>query len=382
MDKKDNKINNVSPQDLELLEIIKSSYLTLDDVKWLKSRRWFKRFLKIYAKELKKRHNKTLTKKRKVKTNKEDIEVLDFTQSIKMPSKEVIEILDFTRTIDITDVKNITRATKKAKKKLKREKMFWSVTTCVCLISFIILMVILVNWYLENKMTDDVTKKINKAAELKEIKTTTKNEIIITTKSKVITDYEKYANMDMLSVNFDNLKSINSDTVGWLKVPGTKINYPFVHTDNNEYYLKHSFDKRSNKKGWVYLDFRNNIDNLSKNNIIYAHGLVNNEMFGSMRKVIKKSWYTNKANHIIKVVTPSSNQLWQVFSTYTIEPETYYITTNFTNDEEFTNFINTIKSRSVYDFGALVTPNDKILTLSSCYDDEKRMVLHAKLLEN
>ena len=71
---------------------------------------------------------------------------------------------------------------------------------------------------------------------------------------------------------------------------------------------------------------------------------------------------------------------WQVFSIYTIEPESYYITTSFSNDEKFNAFLQTIKSRSIYDFGVTVTTSDKILTLSSCYDDEKRMALHAKLI--
>ena len=53
----------------------------------------------------------------------------------------------------------------------------------------------------------------------------------------------------MLEVNFNNLKNINEDTKGWIKVEGTNINYPFVQSNDNEYYLKHSFDKTSNKKG-------------------------------------------------------------------------------------------------------------------------------------
>lgn len=187
--------------------------------------------------------------------------------------------------------------------------------------------------------------------------------------------------MNMLEVNFDNLKKINSDTVGWIKVNGTKINYPFVHTSDNEYYLKHTFDKTSNKKGWVFLDFRNDIENLSSNNILYAHGLVNNQMFGSLRKTIKPSWYNNKSNHIITIATPSGTKHFEIFSSYTILPKSYYITTNFESDDEFKAFISTIKERSVYNYNVDVSTNDKILTLSSCYDNEKRMVLHAKFIK-
>lgn len=390
---KDIKKENFSLEDKSLLDVINSSYLSVDDVKWLKSRKWFKRFLRVYSKELKKRYkNKNIEEIRKVEKNtinnkydENDIEVLDFTKTISMPSKEVIEILDFTRTIDITDVKDIDIATNNAKKKVKKEKIVWSTILIISFIILIILIVILMNWYLENKKTNDMLSAINEASELKEkVITTTKedisdNENIVTTTTKPSL-YEEYGNMNILEVNFDNLKNINSDTVGWIKVNSTNINYPFVKASDNEYYLKHTYDKTSNKKGWVFLDYRNDIDNLGKNTILYAHGLVNNQMFGSLRKVLKSSWYNNKKNHIITIVTPNTNLKWQVFSVYTIEPESYYITTNFENDEEFDELVSLVKQRSIYDFKVDVSSSDKMLTLSSCYDDKKRMVLHAKLI--
>ena len=84
----------------------------------------------------------------------------------------------------------------------------------------------------------------------------------------------------------------------------------------------------------------------SNNNILYAHGLVNNVMFGTLKRVVKSSWYNNKKNHIIKISTLNNNQLWEVFSTYTIEPESYYITTNFSNDNEFF-FMNDFQSHNL-----------------------------------
>lgn len=193
-------------------------------------------------------------------------------------------------------------------------------------------------------------------------------------------DYFKYKDVSMLDVNFNELLKQNSDTKGWIKVEGTNVNYPFVQSSDNEYYLKHSYDNTYNKKGWVFLDYRNNMDNLDKNTILYAHGLMNNAMFGSLRRTVKQDWAKNKNNRVIKVSTPSSMLLFEVFSSYTIEPESYYITSEFSSNEEFSTFIDTIKSRSFYDYNTPVSTDDKILTLSSCYDDKKRMVLHAKLI--
>lgn len=374
--------NNTLFNDDELLNVINTSYLTLEDVVWLKKKRWFKRFLKIYSKELKKRYKDKMPVKKDIKPTKEDIEILDFTKTISIPKEEVIEILDFTKTIDITDVRDIKDATDIAKRKIKKEKMLWGILISISIFVLIILILILINWFLENKKTDEVLEKINEVSDLEEVKITTTKENG-NNKEEVSTTslYDKYENMDILKINFDNLKMINSDTVGWVKVNGTKINYPFVHTSDNEYYLKHTFDKTSSKKGWVFLDFRNDIENLSANNILYAHGLINNQMFGSMRRVVKPAWYNNKNNHIITIATPSGTKHFKVFSSYTIEPEVYYITTNFNSDEDFKTFIDTIKQRSVYNYNIDVNTNDKILTLSSCYDDKKRMVLHAKLID-
>ena len=386
------KNNDFSSLDDELLKIINTSYLSNDDIKWLKSKRWFKRFIKIYARELKERYKDSEPVAREVKTTNEDIEVLDFTQSIKIPPEEIIEILDFTKTIDVTNVKDITESASIAKKRVKFEKRLWSIMIALCTLIAMVLIVVLINWYIENIETKKIIEKIYEIAEVEEVApsesnsnvsgdtdiTTTTTTTTTTTKESIYTEYGKKS---ILNINFDNLLKMNADTKGWIVVPGTNINYPFVQTDNNEYYLKHSYDKSKNKKGWVFLDYRNNIDSLSQNNILYAHGLVNNEMFGSLRRTTKSSWYSNKNNHIIKIVTSNNNnQLWQVFSTYTIEPEEYYITTKF-NENEFSEFINTIIKRSVYNYNVEVDVNDKILTLSSCYNNQQRMVLHAKLIK-
>ena len=63
----------------------------------------------------------------------------------------------------------------------------------------------------------------------------------------------------------------NQETVSWITVNGTNINYPVVQHSDNEYYLNHSFDGSENSAGWIFLDYRNNIENTEKNTIIYGH---------------------------------------------------------------------------------------------------------------
>ena len=193
--------------------------------------------------------------------------------------------------------------------------------------------------------------------------------------------YWAYVNMNMISVDFYDLKDVNKETAGWIQVNGTNINYPYVQTNNNEYYLAHAFNKTYNSAGWVFLDYRNNSDLSDKNNIIYAHGRYDKTMFGSLRNALSNGWLKNKDNFVIKIATPFGSSLWQVFSIYHIPTTSDYLQIDFRNDNEFLNFANKLIKRSAYNFNTPVNKDDKILTLSTCYNENEKVVLHAKLIK-
>lgn len=184
----------------------------------------------------------------------------------------------------------------------------------------------------------------------------------------------------LLNVDFDNLKFINNSIVGWINMNNTKINYPFVQYNNNEYYLDHSFDKTYNQAGWPFLDYRNDKNNFNNNNIIYAHNRLDKTMFGSLKNVLKDNWYDDINNHFINISTDYQNSLWQIFSIYIIETTNDYLQIDF-NDNEFISFINLLTNRSIYNFNIKVKEKDKIITLSTCHGKNKKLVIHAKLIK-
>lgn len=194
--------------------------------------------------------------------------------------------------------------------------------------------------------------------------------------------YWDYINMNLIDVDFSELKSINDSVKGWIQVNGTNINYPFVQALDNKYYLTHSFDKNYNSAGWVFLDYRNDLSNFNdKNTIIYAHGRYDNTMFGSLRNILSSEWITNTNNYIVKLSTEYENTLWQVFSIYRIPTTSDYIRTTFKDDNDYLEFINMLINRSAYNFNTSVSESDRILTLSTCYNDYDKVVLHAKLIK-
>ena len=223
------------------------------------------------------------------------------------------------------------------------------------------------SWYIDSNNTAKIIDKISSIA---------------------INNIEKNSSDNNPSNNLNNgidlseFKEINSDTVGWIKVNGTNINYPFTQTNNNTFYLNHSFDKSYNNAGWVFLDYRNNINDFDKNTILYAHGRLDKTMFGSLQNVLEPTWFNDANNHIITLSTDTKTTTWQVFSTYHTTVTSDYMQIVFGSDDEFISFIEKIKNRSTHNFEVTVNSSDKILTLSTCYQNnsKERLVLFAKMI--
>jgi len=260
-----------------------------------------------------------------------------------------------------------------------KNKILFLILIVLILITFICAYQIL-KWYINKIDIEKQTKEIDEISELKEIENSDKLNIINPPTDKE-NDYWDYIKMPFINVKFLELLKKNPETVGWIKVNGTNINYPIVKRDNS-YYLTHSFDGSYNKAGWVFLDYRNDLNNLSKNNIVYAHGRLDKTMFGTLKDALNTSWSSNKENHIISISSPNDNSMWQVFSVYTISTENYYTNTSFKNNEDYEEFLNTITNRSHYNFNVKTNVNDKIITLSTCHkNNTNRVVMHAKLIK-
>ena len=245
------------------------------------------------------------------------------------------------------------------KKKKKRKTK--NIIIPILLLIFISIMIFtgikIFNWLKENKDSNDIIEDIQDSISIDDNTDT----------------------VDKYNVDFDSLKQKNSDTIAWLKVNGTSIEYPVVKTTNNDFYMTHSFDKSYNSAGWVFMDYKDKFDGTDNNMVIYGHNRRDGSMFGTLKNILTEKWQNNTDNFIIPLITENEKSEYRVFSVYRIEKEDYYITTNFGTDNEFQKFIDKIKSRSVKNFDVDVNTEDHILTLSTCADNNKyRVVLHAK----
>jgi len=225
-------------------------------------------------------------------------------------------------------------------------------------ITLIISIFYIIKWYIYNRQNELIEEKVSEAIIDKEME----NEENTDTKYKV---------------DFEQLKQMNNQIVAWLKVNGTKVEYPVVQAEDNDYYLDHNLDKKYNVGGWVFADYRNKLDGTDRNIIIYGHNMKDGSMFGTLKSILTEEWYNNEQNYIIDLITEKEEQEYEVFSVYQIKSEDYYIKTNFEN-YDFEKFVEKLKDRSIKDFDVEVTSEDSILTLSTCGSNNTRVVLHAK----
>lgn len=127
------------------------------------------------------------------------------------------------------------------------------------------------------------------------------------------------------------------------------------------------------------MDYRNNSNIVDKNTIIYGHNRLTGSMFGTLKHLLQNDYY-DKDTHYIYLYTEEKKYVFDVFSVYTIEKETYYLKTDFSNEQKYQKFLTILKSRSKYSFSTTVTNQDKIITLSTCSGKNDRTVVHAKLI--
>ncbi len=235
------------------------------------------------------------------------------------------------------------------------------------------------DWYLDNKDIEKINEEIKDDVPIRE--NTDQGEYVNPDADKN-SDYWYYVNIPFYEVDFDTLLKKNPDTVAFIHMENTNINYPVVYSGDNKFYLTHAFDKSYNDAGWVFMDYRNNLDNLSDNTVIYGHGRLNKTVFGSLKNTLTKEWQSQKDNYIIWLSTPKVNMMFQIFSIYTIPSESYYITTSFPNEDNKVQWLNVMKSRNQAPINPPVSIDDHILTLSTCLNNNGgRIVVQAKLIK-
>ena len=158
----------------------------------------------------------------------------------------------------------------------------------------------------------------------------------------------------------------NRDFVAWLTIPGTKINYPVVRSNNTEYYLHHLFNGKESKLGCLFSLKSSDYQAPSKNIAIYGHHISHSDAMFSTLMDYKDASYC-AAHSLIRVSSLYGERTYRVFAVLNMNVSDWdAATASFSNNESFLRFVNRAIEKSMVDTGVRVTSEDNILTLITC----------------
>lgn len=183
--------------------------------------------------------------------------------------------------------------------------------------------------------------------------------------------------------NLEALKQINSAAFAWIKVQGTRVDYPVVQSPqgDNDYYLSHGLDRTYSVSGAVFTDYNNKKDlSKNRNTCVYGHNMNDGTMFQTIMNFRTRNQFLNGQ---IEIYTADGIYLYEPFSVYDAIPTERFFHTEFASDEDYEGFLKDIKSKSIFKSDVKLTKEDKIVTLITCTNGvvDKRFVVHGVLTE-
>lgn len=166
------------------------------------------------------------------------------------------------------------------------------------------------------------------------------------------------------SVDFDKLKSINPDVVGWIRIEGLGISYPMVQGEDNEYYLTHTFYRKENKCGSIFVEVENSRNFSDFNIFVYGHNMKDKSMFARLNEYQEEGTFLENPEFCI--YTPEGMQRYQIYSCHVAELGAESFRYQFVDDADYAEWQKHVKEQSFYDTGIMPKAGQKTVTLMTC----------------
>ena len=186
----------------------------------------------------------------------------------------------------------------------------------------------------------------------------------------------------LAKTDLESLRLVNSDVIGWIAVPNTKISYPLLRTENNDYYLNHTWNKESSSVGSIILEYRVSPDFSDFHTIIYGHRMRDGSMFGSLKSYGDTEYW--KEHPSVYVVDDAGMHQYDIFAAYEMETDRISDSIFISEDAEKQEFIQHSLQNSAIDTGIVPTEQDHVLSLITCTGRgySTRWVIQAVLCED
>lgn len=184
----------------------------------------------------------------------------------------------------------------------------------------------------------------------------------------------------VISMDFTDLKAINTDIVAWIRGEGTNVDYPVLHGEDNDYYLNHLYNRQPNGSGSIFMDYRNVSITEDKSIILYGHHMKNRTMFQSIVEYKDQDFYDEYPTMML--YTPEGDYVIELFCGTVVDGNRGFAQFNFETDQEFLDYVDSFRSKSTFQSNVQVRAEDRIIALCTCsYEWENaRYMLMGRLI--
>ncbi len=192
----------------------------------------------------------------------------------------------------------------------------------------------------------------------------------VTVEQGTATDGKPSGDPERIDVNFEELRKMNSDIVGWIYCANTKLNYPIVQGADNDYYLHRLLDGSWNSNGTIFMDYRNQPDFSDHNTMIHGHHMKSGAMFGELIQYKKQSFYDE--HPYLYIMTEQQTYRLNLLAGCVVDSISDIYTTQLTED-----MLNSCLSNSTF-ASQFSYQGGRLVTLSTCtyeYDDARYVVV-------
>ena len=169
---------------------------------------------------------------------------------------------------------------------------------------------------------------------------------------------------------YKDIYEMNNHVVGWIKMEGTKMDYPVMQTpDEPNFYLYRDFDKKNSKRGSIYAWETADVNEPSDNITIFGHNMADGSMFACLGDYVNKRAWEN--NSLIFFDTLNEYHTYKIFAVFKTSANigqgfAYHKFVDAENEAEFNEFVSTCKKLAFYDTGITPVYGDKLICLSTC----------------
>lgn len=248
------------------------------------------------------------------------------------------------------------------------KKLLFTITVVLLVIAFAVSAFMVGRYVIEGKKSEDRFEELanqasaaatTEAAETKATEEATEPaaETTEATEPKMIAGYEEIYNQ-------------NNDLVGWIKMEGSKLNYPVMQTpDDPNFYLYRDFDKKDSTRGSIYAWSEADVNQPSDNITIFGHNMADGSMFNCLGAYTSKTAWEN--NPIIMFDTLNEYHTYKIFAVFKTSANlgqgfSYHKFVDAADEQEFNDFVAECKRLSFYDTGITPIYGDKLICLSTC----------------